>query len=175
MVSPLNTHAGFPSHKILHNFPLFSFSLIHAQHVSSPLSALHLLLTDLKYFRNFKSSWQSSLRNRLLPATPLFCSHTPQTCSSQLVLCSFTTKSSVGHLTFVSSNHPMHYWSSHKSDLPSYFHPVQLTTFLNYPQEVTVVRLGQTEKSEHWRRLWNSIKTSSFTIFLNTIKKWIKI
>lgn len=128
-VSPLNTHAGFPYHKILHNFPLFPFYLFHAQHVSLPPAALHLLLTDLKYFRNIKSSREFSLRNHLLPTTPLFCSHTPQTCLSQLVfktLYSFITESSGGHLTFVSSNRPLHYGSSHKLDLRCYFHPVQV-------------------------------------------------
>lgn len=149
MVSPLNVHRGFPSHKILHSFPLFPFYLVHARRVSSPLSALHPLLTDMKYFRSLKSSWQSSLRNGFVPAKPFFCSHGPQTCSSQLTFktpCSFTSKSSVGHLTFVFFKPPTELWSSHKSDLPSYFHPVQLT-FVRYPQ-VIVIRLGQTEKSK---------------------------
>lgn len=65
----------------------------------------------------------------LIANYPLFCSHTPQTCLSQLVfktLYSFITESSGGHLTFVSSNRPLHYGSSHKLDLRSYFHPVQV-------------------------------------------------
>lgn len=146
MISPLNAHTGFPSHKILHNFPLFPFYLVHAHRVSLPLSALHLLLIDLKYFRNFQ------VFLTVQHEKPLFRSHSPQICSSQLVfntLCLFITKSSGGHLTFISSNHPLHYGISHKSDLPSYFHPAQLTTFVSYPQEVIVVRRGQTEKSEH--------------------------
>lgn len=71
LASPPNTHGGFPSYKVLHNSHLFPFYLVRIWPVSSPPSALHLLLTDLKYFASFKSSWQSSLRNSLLPTLQL--------------------------------------------------------------------------------------------------------